>query len=178
MNAPDQMETDRLLLRKIRFEDADWIFSRYATDPSVSRYLRWQPHRSISETHQFLEEALRGWKAGRAFTYIIEKRSSGEGVGTIDIRDQSSDLEIGYVLAQPFWGLGYATEAATAVIEWAKQQQDIHRIHAYCDPDNPASSRVLEKAGLTFVKILPHFGVHPNVSDEPRDIRLFEWHRA
>ena len=173
MNAPEELVTERLRLRKVCGDDAGWMFERYATDPAVSRYLIWHPHTTIEDTHAFLRDALRAWEEGRAYTYVIEDRASGDGMGTIDMRDQHGDIEIGYVLACPFWGRGYATEAATAIITWAKAQPDIHRIHAYCDPDNPASARVLEKSGLTFERILPHFGIHPNVSDEPRNILLY-----
>jgi [ribosomal protein S5]-alanine N-acetyltransferase len=61
------------------------------------------------------------------------------------------------------------TEALSEVAGWAMRQHDIRRIGAVCDVDNPASARVMEKAGLAREGILRRWLVHPNISPEPRD---------
>jgi RimJ/RimL family protein N-acetyltransferase len=61
----------------------------------------------------------------------------------------------------------------TAAVAWAEAQVGLTRIWAYCDVDNPASGRVMEKAGLSFEGIRERFAVHPNISAEPRDCRCY-----
>jgi RimJ/RimL family protein N-acetyltransferase len=57
-------------------------------------------------------------------------------------------VELGYVIAQPHRGRGYATEAATRIVEWALDNPGVVRVRAYCHVDNAASARVLDKAGM------------------------------
>ncbi len=81
--------------------------------------------------------------------------------------------ELGYVLARRHWGQGYMPEAARAVIDWALAQPGLVRVWAVTDVENRASARVLEKIGMQQEGVLRRFGLHPNVSPEPRDCLLF-----
>jgi ribosomal-protein-alanine N-acetyltransferase len=67
MNAPETFQTERLLLRKPRMEDAPVIFEAYAQDSEVTRYLVWKPHKNVKETEQFLSVCLQLWQAGKDF---------------------------------------------------------------------------------------------------------------
>jgi ribosomal-protein-alanine N-acetyltransferase len=69
-------------------------------------------------------------------------------VGTVGLRVQGHRVELGYVLARPYWGQDLATEAARAVVDWAIARPEVHRVWAVCDLDNHASARVLEKVGM------------------------------
>ena len=62
MNPPEKLETERILLRKSRMEDAPAIFDGYAQDPGVTRYLTWKPHQNIRETEQFLLACGQLWR--------------------------------------------------------------------------------------------------------------------
>jgi [ribosomal protein S5]-alanine N-acetyltransferase len=57
-------------------------------------------------------------------------------------------VELGYALARAYWGRGFATEAGTAVVAWALERPEIHRVWAVCDAENVASARMLEKLGM------------------------------
>ena len=76
---------------------------------------------------------------------------------------------IGYVLAKPYWGNGYMTEAVRALVRWCLLQPHLHRIWSFVDVENRASYRVLEKAGMEREGVLRRWVVHPTVSDRPRD---------
>jgi len=75
MKAPDRIETSRLLLRKATPQDVDSIFSRYASDPEVTRYVGWPMHRSIDDTHAFLKFNDAEWLQWPAGLYLIEEQS-------------------------------------------------------------------------------------------------------
>lgn len=157
-----------MILRKPRADDAYLIFSAYAKDQDVTRYLTWKPHSSVEETLEFVRRALDAWDREEAFTWIITLRESAEVIGSIDLRVESN-ANLGYLLAKPHWNRGYMTEAVRAVVEWALAQDSVNRVWAVCDVENLASARVLEKAGLLREGILHNWIVLPNRSIDPRD---------
>jgi RimJ/RimL family protein N-acetyltransferase len=81
--------------------------------------------------------------------------------------------EIGYVLTRRYWGRGYVTEAAKAVVDWAGSLDSIFRVWAICDLENIGSARVLEKVGMERDGIVRRWIMHPNVSAEPRDCYMY-----
>ena len=173
MNAPETFQTERLLLRKPRMEDAPAIFEIYAQDSEVMRYLVWKPHKNIQETEQFLLACGQLWRTGKDFAYAITLKDDGRLIGMFGIHPMNFKIEVGYALARPYWSKGYMTEVLRAMIEWAFAQPDIFRVQAICDVENIASARVMEKAGMTHEGLLRRYILHPNISDEPRDAYLY-----
>ena len=173
MNAPETLQTERLLLRKPRMEDAPAIFEIYAQDSEVMRYLVWKPHKNIQETEQFLLACGQLWRTGKDFAYAITLKDDGRLIGMFGIHPMIFKIEVGYVLARPYWSKGYMTEVLRAMIEWAFAQPDIFRVQAICDVENIASARVMEKAGMTREGLLRRYILHPNISNEPRDAYLY-----
>jgi [ribosomal protein S5]-alanine N-acetyltransferase len=165
----ERIETAQLVLRRATLDDATAIFVTYAQDPAVSRYTTWRPHRGVSDTREFLRSVHAGWERGTVFGWAITVRETGRLLGVIDIRLDAPRAEIGYVLARPDWGKGYATEAASAVTAWGLAQPAIHRVWAVCDVDNVASARVLEKAGMTREARLGAWASLP-AFETPRDV--------
>jgi ribosomal-protein-alanine N-acetyltransferase len=166
---PEIIETPRLVTRRPVLEDAASIFERYARDPEVTRYLTWRPHQNIDRTREFLRRCCAFWESREAFPWVITPKGETRPIGMIDLRPQGERVEIGYVLAQPFWAQGYMTEAARAVIEWVLSQPEIYRVWAVCDVENTASARVLEKVGMQREGVLRRWIIHPNVDAVPRD---------
>ncbi len=169
MRPPEQIETNRLLLRVPTIADAEFIFAGYAQDLEVTRYLTWRPHQSVAETEKFLAMCLDDWKGERRFAYSIVLKNKNDVIGMIGITTANFRAELGYVLARYYWGKGIITEAVRALVDWAFSQGHIYRVWAVCDVENVASARVLEKVGMQREGILRRYIMHPNVSDEPRD---------
>jgi [ribosomal protein S5]-alanine N-acetyltransferase len=170
---PEMIETERLVLRRPVLDDAPAIFEEYAADPRVARYMVWRPHTSVETVAQFLQSAIDGWTSGKLLAWVITLRGADRPLGMIDARLQGGKVEVGYVLARPYWSRGYMTEALRAVAAWALSQPDVFRVWATCDLDNAPSARVLEKAGFQYEGILRRWLVFPNVSPEPRDCRAY-----
>ena len=82
-------------------------------------------------------------------------------------------VQLGYALAQAFWGKGYATEAVMAVTAWALSQPGFHRVGALCDLENVASQRVLEKAGFQREGVLRRWEILPNLGSASRDVLCY-----
>ena len=173
MNPPEQIQTERLLLRKSRMDDAPVIFETYAQDLEVTRYLVWQPHKDLQETEQFLLACGQLWRTGKDFAYAITLKENDALIGMFGLHPMNVKLEVGYVLARQHWGQGYMTEVLHAVIDWAFAQPDIFRVQAICDVENFGSARVMEKVGMVREGMVRRYVLHPNISDEPRDVYMY-----
>lgn len=169
MNPPETIETERLKLRRSLESDAEGIFAAYAQDREVTLYLAWRPTGNIEDTRESLRHAADEWQEGRAFRWTIFRKEDDRLLGTLALRVDGPKVELGYVLAKDYWGKGFMTEAVRAIVDYALKEGDIYRVWAVCDVENPASARVLEKAGMKCEGLLRRWSVHPTRSDEPRD---------
>lgn len=161
LKAPQRLETQRLVLRKPASADADGIYARYAGDAQVTRFLSWPRHRSVDETHAFIEFSDTQWRDYPAGPYLIESRT-GLLLGGTGLRIEGVDrAATGYVLARDAWGLGYATEALKAMISVAREVE-LRELYAICHVNHAASQRVLEKCRFSCsARLDVHF---PNLS--------------
>lgn len=173
MTQMTEILTERLQLRPPALADAEQIFARYGTDATVCRYMSWIPHRSIADTVAFLSRIASDNAEGRSFGFLIFSRNSGELLGSVGGAIEKHRVQFGYCLARDAWGKGYATEAASAFVVAALRLRHIQRVQAYCDVENSASARVLEKIGLEREETLRRYLVLPNLGNEPRDVYLY-----
>ena len=169
MNWPQLIQTDRLILRVPNHSDARAIFDGYAQDVDVVRYLPWRPHKTITDTEEYLAKCQAGWTAGSDLTWALTIRGDDQLIGMIAIRPRGYKHDFGYVLARAHWGRGLMTEAARAIVDLSFTDPEVRRVWAVCDIDNRASARVLEKIGFEQEGVLRRWITHPNVGPEPRD---------
>ena len=166
----ERIETKRLILRKPMMEDAYPIYHSYAQDKDVTRYLTFTPHQSIEETKTFLKRCLDNWKNNTSFPWTIVRVKDKQLIGMVEIVGiDHTGVNLGYVLARPYWQEGYMSEVLEKIIGWSLDQKDIFRVWAVCDIENIASTRVLGKSGMQREGILRRWIVLPNMGDEPRD---------
>jgi ribosomal-protein-alanine N-acetyltransferase len=148
MNAPVVIPTARLVLRKPTLADAEVVYTRYASDLEVTKYLGWPRHRSIEQTKSFLGHSDAEWNRWPAGPYLIEDGQSGILLGSTGLGYETlSVASTGYVLARDAWGHGYATEALTAIVA-AALEFGVSRLYAVCHAGHARSMRVLEKCGF------------------------------
>ena len=143
------LRSERLVLREFRDQDFEAVHA-YGADPDVVRYMPWGPN-SEAETRDFLERAQSYTEIEPRveFELAIVGADSGQLIGGIGIHTHGTNAMLGYCLAKPAWGKGYATEAARVVTGFGFEKLSAHRIFASCDPDNTASIGVLTKLGMT-----------------------------
>ena len=159
----ERIETTRLALRKPTAADAEVVFSRYSSDPDVTRFLGWPRHRSLDETRAFLEFSDAEWQRWPVGPYLIESRQGGQLLGGTGLAFETSfRAATGYVLAKDAWGFGYATEALGRMVAVAAEV-GVRRLYALCHPDHPASWRVLEKGGFEREGLLRRHSEFPNL---------------
>ncbi len=145
--------TDRLVLRE--FEEDDWkAILAYQDDPLYLRYNPWS-HRTEQDVRRFVQMFI-DWskeEVRRKYQLAITLRSEGKLIGNGGLRmsnHSSWEADIGYELNSHYWGKGYATEAAQALLTFGFNELRLHRIIAQCIAENSASAHVLEKIGMQY----------------------------
>jgi RimJ/RimL family protein N-acetyltransferase len=143
--------TPRLSLRKLA--EADLIpFIQYRNDPDVARYQSWE-HIGEEEALRFIkfQRKLSPGKPGRWFQLALELRTSLELIGDCGFKfdlEEPAQAEIGYTLARPHQGKGYATEAVTHLLDFLFSSLGLHRVIAITDCKNTSSYLLLEHLGF------------------------------
>jgi len=145
-----QLPTHRLLLRRLREDDADDLFA-YASDPGVTATLTWDTHLSVDDSLEFIRTVVASYERDEGAVWAIEHEPDRRVVGTISFNKlyQSGYVgEVGYALARPYWRQGLMTEALRAVLDYGFRHMGLRRIEATCRIDNIGSYRVMEKCGM------------------------------
>jgi RimJ/RimL family protein N-acetyltransferase len=152
------LETERLLLRRFTEEDVEHLVE-LDSDPAVMRYINGGTPTPRSEIeNDFLPAYLHYYQryAGYGFWAAIEK-SSGDFLGWFHLRPRRGaapdEAELGYRLRRAAWGKGYATEGSRALIRKGFSEYRMRRVVASTMVVNQASQRVMQKAGLKFVRV-------------------------
>ncbi|GGK08233.1 N-acetyltransferase [Pilimelia anulata] len=147
-----ELATARLLLRDLLPTDRAAVRA-LADDADVMRYIDWAPH-SPDDPDGFLAAAAAAAAAAAPrtrYALAAADRPGGAFVGYVELAVTSAEhrrAEIGYALARPHWGRGYATEAAAALLGYAFTALGLRKVTATCDPANAASRRILEAVGM------------------------------
>ena len=143
------LETERLVLRAPRFEDAKAVVT-LANDRRVAENTARIPH---PYRQADADEWITGVTAGACKeTFLITLDGAPIGACGLDMRDAPTP-ELGYWLGAQYWGHGFATEAARAVIDYAFEHLEHDALQAGARVSNPASRRVLEKCGFQWTGV-------------------------
>jgi ribosomal-protein-alanine N-acetyltransferase len=143
--SPTELHTPRLLLRPPRLEDAGAYFE-IASDPEYAYFGSRGPVDRES-TRRGLERIIAmPWERRAEFAVLFDGRVVGRV--TLDVDRENRIVALGYGIGRPWWGLGLATEAARACVDYAFRSLDADKVWARADPRNVGSVRVLEKLGM------------------------------
>jgi ribosomal-protein-alanine N-acetyltransferase len=148
---PPELATERLVLRELRPGDAAAVAAG-AGDRRVAAFLIQVPSPyPIALARRWVAHRIDWWDRGRGVTLAVTLRDAPDVLlGTVSLRCYLRDrrAELGYWLAQPAWGHGFATEAAQALVDFGFGDLGLARIYAQVLADNRASLRVLDKLGM------------------------------
>ncbi|GAA2538887.1 GNAT family protein [Winogradskya consettensis] len=147
-----ELKTQRLLLRPFRAGDHEAVHA-FASDPEIVRWMDWGPN-TPEETSIFLGLALLSEteRPRRAYRFAVVRAADDALIGSAELHIESPENKratMGYLIARPAQGHGYATEAGQALISLAFDELGLHRVTATCDPSNAGSAAVLRKIGMT-----------------------------
>ena len=145
------LETERLLLRRWRTEDAEAAFENWMNDPEVTKYLTWKPHGEIAVTRLLLEAWAEEAEQENCYHWAIVLKETGELIGDISVmhaNDYQETGSVGYCMGKRWWGRGYMTEAFREVLRYCFEEVGFYRVSGSHAAGNMGSSRVMEKCGL------------------------------
>ncbi len=149
-------ETERLSLRLLELDDAAFIL-QLLNEPSFLKNIGDKGVRTIAEANEYIAQGPQASYTKNGFgLYLVALQETLTPIGICGLikRDGLDDPDIGYAFLPRFWAKGYAIEAASAVMMYARETLGIQRIVAITAPDNHASIRVLNKLGLQFEKMI------------------------
>lgn len=151
-----RLETERLILRRVNANDVLSIYNNWATDKLTNKYLDWDNHENPDITCAYVASIIASYKKG-AYDWVVELKDTGELIGEISCVHYSKNgsyAEIGYCYGSKYWSHGYATEALRRVIEYLLNEEEFNIIEAKHISGNPASGRVMQKAGMKLDAVL------------------------
>ena len=145
--------TPRLILRDLQPEDEP-AMRALRTDPVVTRHIDYIASESDEQVHAWVVETIRHNAMLPRFAYnlTIVRHGDGATLGWIGIGrgddQERGEMDFGYALLPAYWGQGYTSEALGALLDFVFGELGVARVYGECDADNPASARVMEKAGM------------------------------
>ena len=157
------IETDRMILRRFKTEDAQEMFDGWCNDPEVTKFLTWAPHGSVEVTKMLLNDWVPRYENGDYFNWGMELKETGKLIGNISVvqvREDIGEALIGYCMSRAYWGNGYMPEALKAVMDYLFDVAGMNRVVATHDVNNPKSGRVMDKAGMKYEGTLRQAGLN------------------
>ena len=155
-----EIETERLLLRMFRPDDADVMYERIWTDPAVMRFVQpdgW-PH-PREESVNFLDRLVTRFRDNGFGQWAVTLKDGGELLGYCGLKTlaDTPDIELLYGIVEEHWGRGLVTEAARAALRFGFEEAGLDYIVAIALPENVASQRVMEKLGMRREGMARHY---------------------
>jgi len=162
------LETERLVLRWITAEDAEFILE-LLNEPSWLRFIGDRGVRALDDAREYVRNGPAAmYERHGVGLYLVESKQDAAPLGICGLirRDSLEDIDIGFAFLPGYWGNGYALESSAAVLEYGRRALGLRRIVAITSPDNDSSIRLLEKLGLKFERTM-------RMPGETEDVKLF-----
>jgi RimJ/RimL family protein N-acetyltransferase len=156
------IDTGRLILRKFDEHDLD-AFYQLCSRPEIIRYAQSTPVASREEALQFMKAApFHDYATYGYGRFACVWKQTGEVIGFSGLKylPEIGETELGYRFFPEFWGMGLATEAGRASIDFARSDLGLRRLVALVHPDNVASANVLTKLGFAVEKQVRYSGLN------------------
>ncbi len=156
-----RMETERLVLRPFRPEDAPDFYRNVTSDPEVNRFLTWKNDADVTETEELLKGFISRYEDPQRYCWAITVRETGEVIGTIaapTVKNRTETVEVTYAIGKSWWGKEIAAEALRRGMDFFFEEVGVNRIEAGHDLNNPNSGRVMQKCGMRREGVLRQAG--------------------
>lgn len=142
-------KTERLTLRELQLSDAEFVLRLY-NDPSFLRHIGDKGVRTVEDAEQNVRQGAIASYAQYGYGMWLVENQRGQAIGLCGLikRDFLAETDLGYAYLPEFFGLGYAYEAAVAVLAYVAEHSSLKTLVAIVSPDNLASKALLQKLGF------------------------------
>ena len=162
------LETERLSLRKITMDDSLFMLD-LLNQPSFIQFIGDRGVRTLDDARNIIAKRyIEAYERLGFGIYLTLLRDAQTPIGICGLvkRDGLDDVDVGYAFLPQYWSKGYASEAASAVLDYARNTLGIRRVLGITTPDNASSIRVLERVGLKFERMV-------KLPGEKTELKLF-----
>ncbi|EON72586.1 GNAT family N-acetyltransferase [Lysinibacillus sphaericus] len=142
--------TERLVLRLFQTSDAEAV-ATLCNNYHIYKNTLYLPYPySLNDALSWMEHHYDNFMGDQSYEFAVTDKDSGEVLGAIALSNNPSfnQGELAYWIGEPYWGNGYATEAAQAILQFAFKEKKLHKVFARYFSSNPASGKVMEKIGM------------------------------
>lgn len=145
-----ELETERLILRKVTLNDLDDLFNNWGSDVNTTKFLTFKTHESKEITLKFINNWISKYEKG-GLEWGIELKENHQVIGVIsaDKSYKYKCVEIGYSISSKYWNKGLMTEALNKVVNYLLDECDFNIVEAIIPSNNIGSIKVAKKCGLT-----------------------------
>jgi RimJ/RimL family protein N-acetyltransferase len=168
MNRPHVLETERLTLRNASLDDAEFML-RLLNEPSFLHFIGDRGVRTIDDARRYIAERyIDSYERNGFGLWVVERKDVPGPIGISGLvkRDVLPDPDIGFAFLPEYWSAGYAYESAAGVKQHALDVLGLTQLYAVTNPDNVGSIRIIERLGLTFLRMI-------SLSAGAAEIKLF-----
>ncbi|HEY9633697.1 MAG TPA: GNAT family N-acetyltransferase [Coleofasciculaceae cyanobacterium] len=147
------IETPRLRLRQFTPDDSDDLYRIYS-HPELFKYMSNEKPLLWEQTKSVIESFTEDWQQHHFGVWAVIYKKNQKLIGHCGLKflENTSEIQVGYLLLKSYWGKGLGTEAATATLKYGFETAKIEKIVAIAKPENIASRRVMEKVGMKYEK--------------------------
>lgn len=149
------LHTDRFILRQFRLSDTHEVYENWSSDFEAAKYNAWSVHENEKVTETYVTEWFESYKSKKSYHWAVVDKETDEVIGSIsvsNIKNRKKYCEVGYTVARKRWNEGIATEILKTVLNFLTLEVGFETVCALHDIRNIASGKVMEKAGMTYVK--------------------------
>ena len=151
------LETNRLILRPFKIDDAFEMYNNWTSDSEVTKYLTWNYHTDIKQTKEILSIWINQYEKPERINFAIVLKETNELIGGIDVVGYLDGIPvIGYVLSKKYWNNGYMSEACKKVIEYLFELGH-KKIRIDAVVENIGSNKVIKKCGGKLFDIVEEY---------------------
>ena len=149
-----RIETESIVLRRFREDDAEALYKNWASDPEVVKFLTWPVHDSAETSGNIIKSWIAGYDNMEQYQWAVILKENGDepigSIGAVRLDDDTRMAHIGYCIGRRWWNQGVMSRALQAVIDYMFSQGDFNRIESRHDPRNPNSGKVMKHCRMQY----------------------------
>lgn len=146
------LESERIILRPLVVDDAEYIYQSWTSDPEVAKFMIWEVHQTVDVTRGWLKAEEQNLGSDHSYNWGFVLKETGKlfGSGGINFKEELGCYELGYNIMKKYWGQGLTTEAGRVILDFATRTLGEKKFFCKHAVDNIGSQKVMMKLGFKY----------------------------